>query len=101
MFPLPVAYSCTEFNADTEAPTIICPTNQTLETDPDQSTTVVIWTSPVAIDNSKVILLLPVMYRIKVNLILVRLKLFVKLLIGLRIKQHAHLLLMSQVSVKK
>ena len=40
---------------DIEAPTVICPTNQTLESDPNQPTAVVVWTSPVATDNSNLI----------------------------------------------
>ena len=44
-----------DHNTDTEAPTIICPTNQTIETDLTQSSAVVVWTAPVAFDNSKLI----------------------------------------------
>ena len=40
-------------STDTEAPTVICPTNQTLETDLNNSTALVVWNNPVAIDNSK------------------------------------------------
>ena len=39
---------------DTEAPTVFCPTNQTLETDLNKSTALVVWTDLVATDNSKI-----------------------------------------------
>ena len=39
--------------ADTEAPTVTCPNNQTIETDLNLSTAVVVWSAPVATDNSK------------------------------------------------
>ena len=35
---------------------MICPTNQAVETDPDQSTAIVLWTAPAANDNSRMIL---------------------------------------------
>ena len=38
---------------DTEAPTVVCPINQTIETDLNQPTAMVIWTAPVSVDNSK------------------------------------------------
>ena len=38
---------------DTEDPTVICPTNQTTETDLTKSTNIVVWGHPVASDNSK------------------------------------------------
>ena len=40
---------------DTEAPTVICPPNQTIENDLTKSTATVIWTTPLATDNSKLI----------------------------------------------
>ena len=42
-------------DTDNEVPTVTCPTNQTTETDLNQSTAVVVWTTPVVIDNSKLI----------------------------------------------
>ena len=42
-------------DTDNEVPTVICPTNQTTETDLNRFTAVVVWTTPVAIDNSKLI----------------------------------------------
>ena len=39
--------------SDTEAPTVICPTNQTIETDFNKSTAMVVWSHPVSADNSK------------------------------------------------
>ena len=41
------------FSTDTEAPTLICPPNQTLKTDFSKPTAVVVWTDPVSTDNSK------------------------------------------------
>ena len=41
------------YPSDTEAPTMICPTNQTVATDFTNSTAIVVWTAPVATDNSK------------------------------------------------
>ena len=42
-------------NIDTEAPSVICPPYQMVETDPTKSTTMVVWTAPLATDNSKLI----------------------------------------------
>ena len=44
-----------DFSTDTEAPTVTCPPNQTVENDLTKSTATVIWTTPLATDNSKLI----------------------------------------------
>ena len=41
------------FLSNTEAPKVNCPTNQTLETDLNKSTALVVWTDLIATDNSK------------------------------------------------
>ena len=41
--------------ADTEAPKVICPPIQRSETDPRKSTSMVVWTTPLAMDNSELI----------------------------------------------
>ena len=47
-------YFAMAHNIDTEAPSVICPTNQMVATDPTKSTAMVVWTAPLATDNSKV-----------------------------------------------
>ena len=42
-------------NADNEAPTVVCPTNETIEADDNQSTAVMIWNALATTDNSKLI----------------------------------------------
>ena len=42
-------------NVDNEAPTVVCPTNETIEADVTQSTAVVIWNALATTDNSKLI----------------------------------------------
>ena len=41
------------FSTDTEAPTVMCPLNQTSETDFNKHTTTVVWNQLVATDNSQ------------------------------------------------
>ena len=40
---------------DTQAPTLICPSNETIATGPNQPTAMATWTAPVATDNSNLI----------------------------------------------
>ena len=40
-------------HTDTEPPVLICPTNQTLQTDSGQPTAIAFWTGPNATDNSR------------------------------------------------
>ena len=44
-----------DFFTDAEAPAITCPPNQSIETDPRKPTAMVVWTAPLATDNSRLI----------------------------------------------